>query len=223
MKSLNIVKCSAVVIAALVLTTSTSKAFTLVWSASGFDVATGLTLSDQTTGLSIGSLVAVGNFGSMTDLDIAALGPNPSSVWANFQPWATGAIGDGTFAEGSFTISSIAPGSGYFSEQIYLVAFNSSSAGTATQVGVFKGPSSSPSFGDSWTFPPDDLSAKSIVTDALNASHVIIGSYGVETYNNVDWWGENVNALALAAIPEPSTYALVGAAVLGLLAVRRRK
>ena len=200
---------------------SPTKAFTLGWAADGFDNPTGLTLSDQTTGLQIGSLVAVGNFGALDDAAVIALGANPTAIWSAFEPWATGAIGDGTFVEGSFEISSGASGEGFFNEQIYLVAFNAPSAASATQVGVFKGPAALAAYGDTWIFPPEDFATKNIVTDALDASHVLIGSYGTLTYYNADWWGGYVNALAL--IPEPTSAMLVGVSLFGAFLMRRRK
>ena len=43
---------------------------------------------------------------------------------ANFNAWITGAVGDGTGAMASWTLASGGAGAGYFSQQMYILAYN---------------------------------------------------------------------------------------------------
>ena len=190
-------------------------AMTVTWE--GTDGGSQL-ISGSTGGqLPAGCMLVLGNFGTMTDAQIAALGSNPSAmVWPAFQSWATTAIdSDGVFSE-----STIRGGSASFGgEQAYLVAFNSPSFYTATVAGVFKGPSSNPSVGDPWVFPAsDDAPGVRFSLDAITQNGVITGGWG--TFNSPKFGGP-VNAL-IVGVPEPSTYMLVGIGLLGVLTLRRR-
>jgi PKD repeat protein len=158
---------------------------------------TELALDGGTVGLPVGSLVALGTFGTMTDSQIAPLGANPTAVWAAFSSWDTTTIDE----DHIFLAAGFAPGTGFYNKQAYLVAFDAPTASSATQVGVFKGPSVGDAHGDAWIFPAiDGDTVPSIDTASVSSNGVIIGSYGVLSYFNPAY-GDWVNALALAAVP----------------------
>lgn len=179
-----------------------------------------------------GSLVELGIFkNGMSDAAISALGATPTAIQSDFSVWATAHVGDNTDItpiDGTFLASSSAPGAGYFGSNAFLVVFNSNTVGAATQVGVFEGRTTgTPYGGDPWVFPTSDVApARDFLIDNLSASNVLIGGYGVGTYSNDNiWFGSDVNALKLAVVPvpEPTTYAFVGMALLGACGLRRHR
>ena len=180
-----------------------------------------LTYSDLTTQLAEGSLVALGDFGTMNDAQIAALGANPTAVWAHFSEWDMTAI-DSTL---TFTSAATTAGGTFLNQHAYLVAFDAGTFSSALGVGVFKGPNSAGTNGDPWIFPNTDT-ANGLGLDLgdVHSIGVIIGEYGDQTLNS-DWAGGIVDAYGLAypAVPEPSTMMLVASGLLGLLVARRRR
>lgn len=215
------------VMALLLIGSIRVQAMTVLWDSSSN--ITGLTLADQTTGVPIGGLLLLGNFPTLSDAEVIALGANPVALTNNFAIWASSTIGTGTSTDpdgvGSFQATSISPGTGFFSEQAYLIVFNTGNPLTATQVGVFKGPTTGNSNGDPWIFPASDEAVPPVFTvdDFTSATGVLIGSFGIGTFNS-PWSGNNgINALALEVIPEPSTWLLVGSGLVGLALLRRRK
>jgi len=237
MNGIKLVKYSAV-IAAITLCVSTAKvnAMTVNWA--NDNGATALTLNGGTTGLPVGDIVEIGIFNSgMSDAAITALFTgavgNGTAIQSAFHVFASGQIGDGGSAGtvvGAFAESSISAGAGFFTSNIYMVVFNVTSAGqigSATQMGVFKGPSA---VAAPWLFPADDGGTATVTADDMTAASVLIGHYGAGTYSDsvangaTGWYGDNVNALELAQIvPEPSTYMLVGMGLLGAWGLRRRR
>ena len=203
----------ALVAAALCLTTARVNAMTVSWFTSGHAIA----LADGTTGVPLGDKVYLGIFkNNLSDAAITALGNNnPNAVtdiMAQFNVWNSGAIGDGTGVVGAFTESSGALGQNFFTSNAFLVVINSTNPATATQIGVYKGPTVNVTGGDPWTFPASDGSPPpSFSIDSLTATNVLVGGYSAGTYDDCNangdtcWFGSNVDALTLAAAPLPFT------------------
>ena len=214
-------KIGAVLVAVALTAVATQvSAISVTWVASGVNASSvGVVLSDGTTGVPIGGLIAIGNFGTLADPTIA----DPSAIWANFQAYATGLMGDSTATDGTFEESSGTTGTGFFGEAVYLVVFNAATAASATQVGVFKGPAVG-TVADGWTFPASDLAfPKSYTADDLSALSVVIGGFEDSGFDNA-WAGANTGAIILAnAIPEPSSLALAGVGLLGMISLIRRR
>ena len=95
-------------------------------------------------------------------------------------------------------------------QPLYLMVFNTSSAATATQVGIFRALSAA----TPWTFPVNNGGIGDTVTINLDdTSAVAIG--GVGSVSN------SPARFALAHLPEPSAVALLVPGVIGLLGYRR--
>ena len=113
---------------------------------------------------------------------------------------------------------------GFAGGSIYLLVFNSGSASTATEVGVFTG---------SWIYPETMSGTTTISADQASTSP-LIGAYQSGIAGTLNGYNQNagnsfspLNALELANIqpaPEPSTLALAGLGGLAMLwQFRRRK
>jgi len=203
----------ALVAAALCLTAAHVNAMTVSWFTSGHAIA----LADGTTGVPQGDKVYLGIFkNNLSDAAITALGNNnPNAVtdiMAQFNVWNSGAIGDNTGVVGAFGESSGALGQNFFTSNAFLVVINSTNPATATQIGVYKGPTVNVTGGDPWTFPASDGSPPpSFSIDSLTATNVLVGGYSAGTYDDCNangdtcWFGSNVDALTLAAAPLPFT------------------
>jgi len=189
-------------------------AMQVVWK--GTDGGSQLTLGNAQ--LPTGSLLLLGSFGTMTDSAIAALGANRTALFAAFSTWDSCAIDSyGVFA----TAAGPRPGGGLLGKQAYLMACNSPNPFAATDVGVFKGPSSNPSIGDPWVFPATDGDvAPAFSLDAITPSGVIIGSWH-SFYSPV--FMITVNGLDIRPVPEPSTGMLASIGLACCAAVFRRR
>lgn len=94
-----------------------------------------------------------------------------------------------------------------FSEQLYTWVFNSGTPGSATEWGIFTSSSTN------WGTGTDNIGTSTLSTSFETMSAVVgtINSGSTDTYS-------------LQAVPEPSTYAAIaGFAVLGVVALRRRR
>lgn len=181
--------------------------------------------------LAVGDLIEVGYFSTT-----AGLSPVNTAVQnlANFTAFGTGTIGDddndqnAAFPAGFGAEEQYVSGWPFQHQQIYMVAFNAPTAAAATQMGVWSVDFSSNS---NWRFPadPDILNFTSIDTDDLTANpgtpngslaagaHIWLGTPGTQGGS------DSIGGLALKAVPEPSSCALVGVGLAGLIGLIRRR
>ena len=207
----------ALVAAALCLTTATVNAMTVVWG-NGASM-TPLALQDGTTGVPQGDKVYLGIFkNNMSDAAITALwtsNPNGiTDVMAQFNVWNSDFIGDGVDpgVVGAFDGGNDSgPGQNFYTSNVFLVVINSTNPATATQIGVYKGPTVSPECGEPWIFPATDIPpVPAYCMDALTASNVLIGGYIAGGWSeaangNQGWFTNGANELILSAVPVPFT------------------
>jgi len=145
-----------------------------------------------------------------------------------FTAFGTGHIGDGLLPAGFAGESTSGDDTGFAHQQIYLVAFNASTAAAATQIGVWSvdftsaNPNAaawrfaaSTDFPNTTTIDLEDLTSSPGTGNAPLASgaHIWLGTGTTADVNG---------NFRLTGIPEPSTYALVATGLVGLLGLRRR-
>jgi len=217
-------KVSAPIIAGILLCASSlfANSTTANW---GAQISNGVGLANGTP-LANGSndLILLGSF-DISNSTIAANGSNESFLMSNFTTFASAVIGQGdpggpgSASDGYWTAVSTNSAStlGIQTKEIYYWVFNATTAGTATQYGIFTAPSNS-----SWFFPDDTSIAQSNTTDLSQVPHdssgILWGSYG--TGLSRDGSSPLYN---LAAVPEPSTLALIALGLAGVpIAVKRR-
>ena len=193
----------------------------------GAQISNGVGLANGTP-LPNGSndLILLGSF-NITNAQITANGSNESFLLSHFTTFGSAVIGQGnpngagSASDGYWTgvSSNSASALSLQNKEIFYWVFNSPVAANATQYGIFTAPSNS-----SWVFPDDTSTAQLSTTDLSQVPHdstgILWGSFGTGTSRDTTSPLYN-----LAAIPEPSTFALIafgsGFSVLGLL--KRRK
>jgi RHS repeat-associated protein len=117
--------------------------------------------------VSIGSTLMIGSF-SMTESTIQSnfLAGNLSTIMSNFAPYGSSfTVGEGTTQPASWDVSESAAGFGGL--QVYLLAVNNGTLGSADQVGIFTAPS--------WVFPAD---GSQISIDLQDVTDFVIGTQG---------------------------------------------
>ncbi len=202
------------------------------WSANG---TTAITTADPGVGLPSGDLLELGyTTSSASAIQAAFASGGPTAVNALFTVWTTGYSTEGTdpTAPGTFSIATTA-GNGHdsalFLQQIYLLAFNATTVGAATEAGVFAGAPFNGQVnanGDNWTYPGSDLDpAPAIEIADVQPSGVLLGAYGADTDPGVLAYEATSSfaALELKAVPEPSSSALVVLGLFGVIGLIRRR
>jgi hypothetical protein len=198
------------VAAAAVASTSQVYALTENWSAA---VSRFLTLTGGTTGVPSGDLIEIGLVSNPSGAAAATTGTQLASFMTVF---ATGLVGDNVGIDGAFSEATASPGAGFFTGQIYLLAFNASTAGAATQGGLFTN--------TGWLFPASDGAAANSLDLGDAGTTAVLGALTSGTVTSpAGLAGSDAGSLAtFPVVPEPSTWVLVGTSLLGLLAFRRR-
>ncbi len=171
----------------------------------------------------VGSLIRIGTFTGLNATQIRALQFNPTALNAAFTEFGITTIGAGNPfgtnppTAGYWSASTInnTTATAFVGQQIYYWIFNASTLATSTQYGVFTAPGNT-----NWVFPADVPTPGITTTDLSNVPNttagIVIGSFGTGSAFGFPEYN-------LAAVPEPSTYALALVGVGTLVAFVRRK
>lgn len=210
------IKALVVVAAAIGISASSyAAAITVNWAAFA---ATGVSLEGAgISAVPTGDLVEIGYF---------TIAPTPgSSSLANFVPFGStttfGVGGFDGFWQGHASSADEVPFSG---QQIYIVAFNAATAGAATQEGIFTS-----SLG-TWKFPSSTppattgIELQDLVVNPTGPTPTLAGTASILFGSGPFTDGAGSAYLKLQTIvPEPSTVALVGLGMLGMIGFIRRR
>ena len=209
-----------------VLTATLAQSATVNWgnvNDTGFANASGVALP-------AGNLVRLGYF-TISDLAVQALAvptsANIATLNASWHVIADTTIGTGTGgAAAFFTLASSPVFSGAdLGHQIYIWALNGATTGSATQQAIFYEPAAS---NIAWTFPGDNLPTTTKNIDMGQAKPALGGNFLAGSYQTSNAsvaaaaGGGAYGSINLAAVPEPSTFALLGVAAMATAGSRRR-
>ncbi len=115
------------------------------------------------------------------------------------------------FGAGQWSYSDINSAAVFANQQVYMLAFNTTSVGTATQMGIFTGAYGA--FASEWSFPADtSLGSVNPELGDTTASGVIVGTLSGIKYK-----------MSVIPVPEPSSVALCAVAAFFAATARKRK
>jgi len=194
----------------------------------GANDVTGISLAGGTTPVPAGDLVEVGWFSSAPTVGSASL--------AGFTPIATAHVGDNSIP-GFWGVSSFTNEPAVAHQQIYIVAFNATTALLATQEGIWDANDGSQS---NWKFPASTDIPNSTTLDLenilqnftgpnpslANGGQTVFGGAVRFVASDANDAGANTSWMPLqniVAVPEPSSLVLVALGMLGGLGVIRRR
>jgi hypothetical protein len=176
--------------------------------------------------LPLGNLMEIGVATSPASATNAGLSSATAILTAiGFNAFATGHIGDGGLPAGFGFDTSVASDVGFAHLQIYMVAFNATTAGAATQMGVWSVDLASNS---NWRFPASTDFPNSTTIDMDNLLVTPGGASSALAQGAHIWFGHGTTAdsaggLGLTTVPEPSTWALVATGLFGMIGLIRRR
>jgi PEP-CTERM motif len=212
-------KIAAVISLGITILASTTYASTVSWGAAE---SNGVGLADGTP-LPAGDLVWLGSFMTLTNAQVAndmSMG-DVSAVLSDFQQFGPGStIGTGAGGLDGYWSANDTTSANAVSlqnKEIFYFVFNAPTTGAATQYGIFTNTSL-----PSWVFPDDNAIPNTTTTDLSQVPHdssgILWGNFGTGSALGFPLY----NLAPIAAVPEPSTYALAALGALGLVLLRRR-
>ena len=186
-------------------------------------MANGTTMLNGTTvpALTTRALLRIGYF-TISDSAIASnfVSGNTAAITAAFQEFGTPNavhVGDGYNTNGVWSATSVNVNPTFTGQRIHIWAYDTNTAGAATQWGIFTNTSAA-----NWLFPSDTPLPGTANVDLSQVPHdstgLIVGGFGGPPDPN---FGNAPYKLA-ALVPEPSSV-ILSAFGLGVLAARRRR
>jgi hypothetical protein len=204
------------------MTLSSYADITVNWGsqdATPFDTLTGLALP-------VGDLILVG-FATSPGSGLSTLSGTANLAAIGFTQFGLGHIGDGILPAGFGGVSSSGPDTSFSHLQIFIVAFDATTAAGATQMGVWSVDFAS---NPNWKFPATADVPNSTSIDLDDILAIPGGSLSALANGAHIWYGTGPGAadngglrLAIINVPEPSTYVLVATGLLGMIGLIRRR
>lgn len=213
-------KIAVVVLLGFTMLASTTHASSVLW---GAFTSNGVALANGTP-LAAGNLVLVGSFSTLSNAQVAAdmSAGNVSAVLTDFKQFDSSTIGTGVGGLAGYWNKNSTVSANALSlqnKEIFYFVFNATTT-AASQYGIFTNPSL-----PTWIFPDDGAIPNTTSTELnqvpTNSTGILWGSFNPSGLSGLGAF----QLAELAAIPEPSTLALIGFALVGAPAVylRRRK
>src|ERR1043166_6559667 len=156
----------AIVVGLVLVGLTQAKAATVNWSAQADRAAV---LADGTNGVPQGDLIRLGYF----DITVSANAANVTFLDGHLIELGSGAIGDGTGVDGTFTEVSATSGRDFPGQSIHVWVFDSTNLSVATQQAILAAPSNS-----QWIFPADAVLGVTSVDIGDSNVTAVIGSIG---------------------------------------------
>lgn len=222
---MRVVIAAALLIQALIRSAS---AATVGWSSDQLNslaMANGTTMLNGTTdpAQTTRALLRIGYF-TITDSAIASnfASGNTAAITAAFQEFGVPDavhVGDAYNKNGVWSASSINVNPTFTGQRIHIWAYDTNTAGAATQWGIFTNTSAV-----NWLFPSDTPLPGSVIVDLSQVPHdstgLVVGGFAASSPDPNFPTGHPYTLAAL--VPEPSSV-LLSAFGLGVLAARRRR